>query len=147
MKSSGRPWIPRRRQNARETGRMKKDAPNAANAVRPRLRVLHGDEIALGPGKADLLVLIGETGSIREAAERMNMSYMRAWTLVRTINACFREPVVVSERGGRQQGGARLTESGRRALDLYQKMEADCLRITRPTWRELQKLLKGLKGP
>jgi len=62
------------------------------------MRVLCGDDIALGPGKVDLLALIGETGSIREAAERMGMSYMRAWTLIKTMNACFREPLVVASR-------------------------------------------------
>src|SRR5262245_5104536 len=60
----------------------------------PRLRVLCGEDVALGPGKVDLLVLIDQTGSIREAAERMGMSYMRAWKLVKTMNACFKEPLV-----------------------------------------------------
>ena len=67
------------------------------------MRVLCGDDIALGPGKVDLLALIGETGSIREAAERMGMSYMRAWTLIKTVNACFREPLVMASRGGKER--------------------------------------------
>ena len=80
--------------------RMKsKSAP--APRLLPRMRVLCGEGIALGPGKMDLLTLIGETGSIREAAERMGMSYMRAWTLVKTMNACFREPLVVTLGAGK----------------------------------------------
>src|SRR5437667_9894211 len=76
---------------------------NSGRAPRffPRMRVLCGEDIALGPGKADLLALIGETGSIRESAERMGMSYMRAWTLIKTMNACFREPVVVTLGAGK----------------------------------------------
>src|SRR5215813_6041910 len=89
----------------------------------PRLRVLWGEDIALGPGKVDLLALIGQTGSIREAAKRMHMSYMRAWTLIRTMNRCFKEPLVEAVRGGRQGGGARLTKTGLMALTLYQRME------------------------
>ena len=110
--------------------------------LRPRLRVLCGDEIALGPGKVDLLQLVGETGSIREAAERIGMSYMRAWTLIKTMNACFREPLVTAVRGGRGFGGATLTETGRKALALYNQMEADCLKATRARWKELQSLLR-----
>ena len=67
-------------------------------------------DIALGPGKVDLLTLIKKTGSIREAAERMHMSYMRAWTLIKTMNACFKEPLVEAVRGGKEGGGAEFLE-------------------------------------
>ena len=53
------------------------------------LRLLLGDEIALGPGKAELIERIARTGSISAAAREMGMSYTRAWKLVRTMNACF----------------------------------------------------------
>src|SRR5437870_12838059 len=101
--------------------------PSREPRLRPRMRVLCGEVIALGPGKVDLLALIGETGSIRETAERMGMSYMRAWTLIKTMNACFREPVVVASRGGIARGGAVLTETGRRALELYRGLESQSL--------------------
>ena len=110
--------------------------------LRPRIRVLHGEDIALGPGKVDLLELVGQTGSIREAAERMGMSYMRAWKLIKTMNACFKEPLVQAARGGRTHGGATLTETGRKALELYQQMESDCLDATRPQWDELKLLFR-----
>src|SRR6059058_2561071 len=99
--------------------------PSRAPQLRPRMRVLRGEEIALGPGKVDLLALVGQTGSIREAAERMGMSYMRAWKLIKTMNACFKKPLVEAVRGGRAHGGATLTETGRKALELYQQMESD----------------------
>jgi len=77
--------------------------------VEPRLRVRLGDEIALGPGKVELLGRIQQTGSITQAARQMGMSYMRAWKLIQTMNHCFKEPVVVAVRGGQQKGGAGLT--------------------------------------
>jgi len=106
------------------------------------MRVLCGEDIALGPGKVDLLALIDETGSIREAAERMGMSYMRAWTLIRMMNACFKEPLVVAVRGGRAHGGATLTETGQKALGLYQQMESRCTEATQALWKELKLLLQ-----
>jgi molybdenum-dependent DNA-binding transcriptional regulator ModE len=45
----------------------------------PRVRILAGSAIAIGPGKADLLEAIAETGSIAAAARRMHMTYRRAW--------------------------------------------------------------------
>ena len=119
-----------------------KHKKSCASELVPRIRVLCGDEIALGPGKVDLLALVGKTGSIRVAAERMGMSYMRAWTLIRTMNACFKEPLVIAVRGGRTGGGAELTETGRRALALYQQMENTCLKATQSDWQQLRVLLK-----
>jgi len=107
------------------------------------MRVLCGANVALGPGKADLLAWIGKTSSIREAAKGMGMSYMRAWTLIKTMNACFREPVVIACRGGRHHGGAVLTETGRMALELYRTLEAQSKKACAKTWRKLHKMLKG----
>ena len=47
-----------------------------------RIRILFGDDAMLGPGKADLLERIRETGSIAAAGRSMGMSYKRAWMLV-----------------------------------------------------------------
>ena len=91
--------------------------PNAATA--PRVRILSGSAVALGPGKADLLRAIDETGSISAAARQMGMSYRRAWLLVRTMNECFRAPLVEAVKGGAEGGGARLTKMGREVLSHY----------------------------
>jgi molybdate transport system regulatory protein len=87
-----------------------------------KLRVMFGPEIAMGPGKADLLRAIAETGSISASARRMGMSYRRAWVLVDTMNRCFREPVVDSATGGAGGGGARVTRFGHTVLARYDSM-------------------------
>jgi molybdate transport system regulatory protein len=108
--------------------------------VRPRIRVVLADDtIVLGPGKADLLQAIAETGSIRAAAEELEMSYMRAWTLVRTMNAAFRSPLVEKERGGGAHGGATLTSRGERVLRLYRAMETKALRSIERVWDEMRR--------
>ncbi len=89
-----------------------------------KLRLMFGSEIAIGPGKADLLDAIAATGSISESARRMGMSYRRAWLLVDTMNRCFREPVVAAATGGSGGGGAALTPFGRRALAQFRAMQA-----------------------
>ena len=139
---SGSPvqWLPGYGQSLHYNTSMK-TKPTRATRLLPRMRVLCGEDIALGPGKVDLLALIGETGSIREAAERMGMSYMRAWTLIKTMNACFREPVLVASRGGKERGGAVLTETGRRALELYRGLESQSLKACADISRQLRKLL------
>lgn len=111
-------------------------------SLRPRIRIVGDDgTIVLGPGKADLLDAIARTGSIRAAAGELGMSYMRAWTLVRTMNAAFRAPLVEKERGGSSQGGAQLTASGRKVLDLYRKIETKSAAATEPLWKKMKELL------
>jgi molybdate transport system regulatory protein len=92
--------------------------------VGARLRIVLEPDIAIGPGKADLLESIRETGSIAAAGRRLGMSYKRAWLLVETMNACFKSPLVEASRGGRARGGATLTPDGERVLDCYRRMEA-----------------------
>jgi len=93
----------------------------------PRLRILLGAAIAIGPGKADLLDAIAASGSISAAAKRMGMSYRRAWLLVDTMNRCFRGPLVASARGGTGGGGAHLTPLGEMVLARYRDMESKAL--------------------
>jgi len=100
------------------------DALSDANG-RPslRIRIVFGDDAMLGPGKADLLERIRETGSIAAAGRTMSMSYKRAWMLVEEMNGAFRDPLVASSRGGAKGGGARLTEAGETVLANYRKLE------------------------
>jgi molybdate transport system regulatory protein len=92
--------------------------------ARLRLRVQFGAGFAIGPGKADLLQAVAETGSISAAARGMKMSYRRAWLLIDAMNQCFREPVVDTATGGKGGGGAQITPFGRVVLKDYRAMEA-----------------------
>src|SRR5256885_12915345 len=73
----------------------------------PKIRILIGAVVAIGPGKAALLAGIARTGSISAAAREMKMSYRRAWLLVEAMNSAFRRPLVETLTGGESGGGAR----------------------------------------
>ena len=89
-----------------------------------KIQLLCGDEIAMGPGKADLLEAIVAHGSISAAARAMDMSYRRAWLLVDAMNRCWSAPLVETSPGRAKSGGARLSEAGRRVLDRYRHLQA-----------------------
>ncbi|MFO8154945.1 MAG: winged helix-turn-helix domain-containing protein [Pseudomonadota bacterium] len=97
--------------------------PESGISGAPRLRVLLGEAIAIGPGKAQLLERIEATGSISAAARTMGMSYRRAWLLVDTMNQCFHEPLVETAAGGKGGGGARVSPLGHEVLARYRAME------------------------
>jgi molybdate transport system regulatory protein len=92
--------------------------------IGPQLRVYLTPRDHLGPGKADLLALIAETGSIVAAGKAMDMSYRRAWLLVDTLNKMFKTPLVEKSKGGKGGGGgAALTRLGAEVLARYRAME------------------------
>ena len=111
-------------------------------SLRMRPRIYRGGDIALGPGKVDLLQAIADTGSIRLAARALDMSYMRAWTLVQTMNRSFAKPLVQALRGGRAGGRAQLTAAGREVLVLYQELVAAGERAGQPFWRRIERRMK-----
>jgi len=108
--------------------------------VRPRIQL--GDEVALGPGKVDLLRAIGETHSISGAARQLGIAYKRAWLLIDTLNQGFGRPVVETATGGKGGGGARLTPLGERVVAGYDALET---RINEAAQAELAALRKLLR--
>jgi molybdate transport system regulatory protein len=107
-----------------------------------RVRLISGDERAMGPGKADLLEHIAQLGSISAAAKAMAMSYSRAWQLVDSMNRAFKSPLVEAATGGARGGGAQVTEQGRQALAQYREMQRAAENAAQLHAQAFQKLLK-----
>lgn len=94
------------------------------SALKVKIQIYCGSEIALGPGKADLLDAIIAHGSISAAAKAMGMSYRRAWMLVDVMNRCWSAPLVEAVAGGGHERGARVTAFGEEVLRRYRTMSA-----------------------
>ncbi len=103
----------------------------------PRLKIkiqIHsGDEIAMGPGKADLLDAIRDHGSISAAGRAMEMSYRRAWLLVDAMNRCWDGPLVQTAPGRSATSGARLTALGEDVLAQYRALQEEIGNAARGT--------------
>lgn len=112
--------------------------------VRINIRLLVGDTIALGPGKADLLEAIAATGSIAAAGRRMGLSYRRAWTMVETMNHAFAPPLVAAVKGGAKGGGAALTEAGEAVLGAYRAANEAASAAAEPALATLTVRLRGV---
>jgi molybdate transport system regulatory protein len=102
------------------------DASLLDDKMRFRVHIKHA--VAIGPGKADVLQGIAETGSMAETGRRMGMSYQRVWTLARAMNTDFVAPLISTQRGGQAGGGARLTPLGEQVLAVYRAIERDAQR-------------------
>jgi len=110
-----------------------------------KLQIYCGEEIAMGPGKAQLLQAIDANGSISAAARAIGMSYRRAWLLVDTMNRCWQEPLVETAPGGRARAGALVTPFGRQVLEHYMALQAKAGTVERSgSWVQLQSILRDM---
>lgn len=113
-----------------------------------KVQLYCGEEIAMGPGKADLLEAIAREGSISAAGRALGISYRRTWLLVDTMNRCWDEALVVTAQGGSKGGGARLTERGHTILSQFRQLQADLERASHGTaLRELKSALRADTKP
>lgn len=99
--------------------------------LEPRIKlwVEKDGRLVLSDYRVQLLRYVAETGSLAEAAQRMGLSYRRAWGKIREIERNLGVTLVRSEVGGAGGGGSRLTPAGERLVALYErfrrKMEGD----------------------
>lgn len=115
--------------------------PNQREGLRFRLVLKAG--FSLGPGKADLMEAIEATGSLAASGASLGMSPKRVWTLIREMNAAFREPLVETEKGGTGGGGgARLSPLGRQVLARYREMEREANAVIASGIEEMRGWLK-----
>ena len=114
---------------------------SASFNLKTRIRIILDEEIALGPGKTDLLEAIEKTGSISSAAKSLGLSYRRAWDMVDIMNRSFKEPLVLGTKGGKRGGGSTLTPMGKQLVLIYRKMEKKALGAVQKEWTLVESLL------
>ena len=110
--------------------------------MRPKLRVwvVFGTQLKLGDGRARLLELIDERGSLRQAAAEFGMSYRNAWGYLRELEKAAGFKVVARAPGGNPQSGMRLTDAGRDFLACYWKFQRG---LERAAARQFERAFKG----
>ncbi len=74
------------------------------------------NERFFGPGRVELLQRIDETGSIRQAAADMGMSYKKAWEMITAVNKQAVRPLVVPRVGGEKGGGSVITDEAKELI-------------------------------
>ncbi len=76
-------------------------------------------EILMGKGHAELLQALSITPSLRQVAKERQMSYSKAWKLMKHLNQKAAAPVVIMAAGGKQGGQTKVTPYGQKLLNHY----------------------------
>ena len=90
------------------------------------LRVsLRRSEKFFGPGVASLLRLVERTGSLQTAAAEMQMSYSKAWKIIRKAEGELGFPLMERRGGGAGGGSSSGTAGGKRFLERYERFRQE----------------------
>ena len=75
---------------------------------------------AFGEGPYRLLQLIDKEGSLSRAAKALNMSYQKAWVIIKRSEEQLGFSLLERRIGGVSGGGSSVTKAGREFLDSYE---------------------------
>jgi molybdate transport system regulatory protein len=92
---------------------------------------LDSDGKAFGEGPYRLLRGVDRTGSLRQAAMEMRMSYRKAWLTVSRCEERLGFPLLERKVGGSSGGGSRLTEEAMDFLMRYESFSAEAAQALR----------------
>ncbi|ADG83080.1 winged helix-turn-helix domain-containing protein [Thermincola potens] len=81
-------------------------------------------EVVFGGGRAALFQAIEETGSIRQAANKLGMSYRAAWGKIKATEERLGMALLEKHAGG-HQSGATLTPEAKELLKIYREFKND----------------------
>ena len=104
---------------------------DASEDVRAMLQIRRGEAFRVGPDRVRLLRAIAEHGSISAAGRAVGLTYRGAWEAVRSLNNLFDQPLVVSQAGGRQGGGASVTATGHAVAAGFEKLDGELSALMR----------------
>ncbi|HAN17574.1 MAG: hypothetical protein A2X13_03160 [Bacteroidetes bacterium GWC2_33_15] len=76
----------------------------------------------LGDGKFELLEMIDKYGSLSAAADKMGISYRKAWGNVKEAEEKLGFLLVEKHRGGAHGGNSVLTPEGKKLIEAYKEL-------------------------
>lgn len=91
--------------------------------IKSKLWIEVDGEPVFGRGRRFLLQAIDRYGSINQAAKEINISYRKAWSYIKAMEDRLGIKLVERHTGGKNGGGAALTEDARKFLKQYELLE------------------------
>ena len=120
-----------------ELGSFMKTKSNIHLHLKTKIWIENDDQqLLFGQGKTELLECIEEDGSIARAAEKMGLSYKKAWTHVKTLQQNGNHELVISQKG-RGSGGTILTPHAKELIKKYRQLQEDVEKFANKRFEEL----------
>ncbi|SDK16997.1 winged helix-turn-helix domain-containing protein [Natronincola ferrireducens] len=104
-----------------------------------RIWLTQNNNKVFGEGPLKLLKKIEELGSLRQAAISMEMSYSKAWKIIKNIEEELQIPILERHIGGKKGGGSTITKEARDFIHKYEVLKS---KIETMIQKEIQSFLK-----
>jgi molybdate transport system regulatory protein len=104
--------------------------------IKAKFWIENKGEVVLGGGKTALLLAVDRLGSIQRAADEFGMSYRHAWGAIRRIEKRAGFKIVDTKLGGKEGGGARLTQQGKVFVDRVDSLLSDLHRVVENRFKQ-----------
>ena len=80
---------------------------------------------AFGEGPFQLLRMVVKKGSLLQAAKALDMSYQKAWVIMRRSEEKLGFPLLERKIGGIAGGGSKLTDAGKEFIRNYDRFRKE----------------------
>lgn len=105
--------------------------------IRSKVWIEVGGEPVFGRGRRFLLEAIDSHGSINRAAQEVDISFRKAWSHIKAMEERLGVKLVERQAGGKNGGGAILTDDARKFLKKYEALEKDIQEIVDERFRNV----------
>lgn len=101
----------------------------------------------LGDGRWKLLMAIQETGSLKLAMDKLNLSYRKTWNNLQKLEELLGFEVVQTSRGGKEKGSSTLTPKGILLVKAYENYHAEFDILVQEKCKKFTSELNNLMKP
>lgn len=93
-------------------------------ACKVRLIITDEEGRLFGKGPYELLQATLEYESVRQATRALGLSYSKAWQIIRRLESGYGQPLIRRHSGGKDGGGAGLTDFALQLMAQYRQLQA-----------------------
>lgn len=107
--------------------------------IKSKLWIESKGQPVFGRGRRFLLEAIDKHGSINQAAKEISISYRKAWGYIKAMEERVGFKLIDRQTGGRNGGGAALTQEARLFLKKFAELEMGIREIVDERFRRIFK--------
>ena len=106
--------------------------------VKTKIWIENSDgELLFGKGKTEVLDVIDQTGSIKKAAELLDMNYKKCWNHLKILEKNFDIELFETKPGGGKGAGTSLKPKAHELMKAYKQLQADIEEFSNKRFKEL----------
>lgn len=115
-----------------------KEKKGKSMKIKTKIWIENADgELLFGKGKTEVLKLINETGSIKQASKVLGMNYKKCWSHLKILEENFKDELFVKKQGRGEDAGTMVKPKAFELMSAYEELEKDIEEFANKRFKEL----------